>query len=75
MLLALVNQGAGVAIVMRRAVDLTPWSNIQVVPLRPTMRSHVVMMKQQDNPAAVVDLFWQFAMAEMGRLKSNFKSE
>ncbi|KJW12359.1 LysR family transcriptional regulator [Levilactobacillus spicheri] len=59
--LALLNQGAGVSVVMNRAFDGTAYPNIRAVPLRPRVTSRLAFLKQADNPAAVVDLFWRFA--------------
>lgn len=65
LLLHLVNQGMGLAIVLKQAVTLTAFPRIKVVPLHPVVGGQLVFLKQADNPAAVVDLFWQFATHDL----------
>lgn len=65
LLLAMLNQGAGISVVMNRSFDLTGFDNIKAVPLVPKISSRLAFMKRQDNPAAVVDLFWKFATDTM----------
>ncbi|RRK09295.1 LysR family transcriptional regulator [Lactiplantibacillus garii] len=69
LILAMLNQGAGISVVMNRSFDLTGFDNIQVVPLVPKISSRLAFMKRRDNPAAVVDLFWKYATDETRRLR------
>lgn len=69
MLLKMINQGSGVSVVMNKSFDLTGFENISVVPLKPQITSHLVLMKQHDNQTAVVKLFWKFALTEYQRVE------
>lgn len=62
LILAMINQGSGISVVMNKSFDLTKFKNIAVVPLKPRITSHLVLMKQHDNTTAVVELFWKFAL-------------
>lgn len=69
-MLAMLNQGAGISVVMNRSFDLTGFDNIQAVPLVPKISSRLAFMKRRDNPAAVVELFWKFALDATAALQS-----
>jgi len=64
LILEMLNQGAGISIVMDKSFDLTGFDNIQVVPLMPKITSRLAFMKRSDNKSAVVELFWKFATQE-----------
>jgi len=64
LILEMINQGAGISIVMNKSFDLTGFNNIQVVPLMPKITSHLAFMKRHDNKSTVVELFWKFAVQE-----------
>lgn len=69
LLLAMLNQGAGISVVMNRSFNLTGFDNIEAVPLVPKISSRLTFMKRRDNPAAVVELFWKFAIDEIAMLQ------
>lgn len=64
LLLEMINQGAGISVVMNQSFDLTGFANIKAIPLFPRVTSHLAFMKRQDNKSAIVELFWKFAIQE-----------
>ena len=74
LILRMLNQGAGISIVMGKSFDLTGFDNIAVVPLMPKITSRLAFMKRNDNKSAVVELFWKFATQEtMNFMQNNRK--
>jgi len=69
-ILEMINQGAGVSVVMSKAFDLTGYPNIRAIPLAPTVANQLAFMKRRENTAPVVDLFWQFIAHESQLEKS-----
>mgnify|MGYP002605796449 CR=1 FL=1 len=60
LILGVVSRGLGISIVMQKAVALTDYPALTLVPLTPTVTSHLAFVRRHGHHHPASDAFWAF---------------